>query len=115
MPPVARAVYWWRRSVSLRDLASPPIRLSLSLLTKELGIARGRSAAMTAPSETVRMSLYQRIAWDGLSRATRSGCSPTNTALPRRALDYEQARWQANPALRDAFDPQGDLRTFETL
>ena len=47
--------------------ANAPITLSLSLLTKELSIARGRSAAMTAHSEKVRMSLYRRIAQEGLT------------------------------------------------
>jgi hypothetical protein len=61
------AVYWWRRTVRLADSTSPTIGLGLSLLTRELRIARGRAAAMTARSEASRTGLYSRIAQDGLS------------------------------------------------
>jgi len=75
------ASIWWRRTMRLAGPVNAPITLSLSLLTKELGIARGRSVAMTAHSEKVRMSLYQRIAQEGLSFERRSSCSLVRCAI----------------------------------
>lgn len=109
------AVYWWRRTICLPDRRTNPIRLSLSLLTKELSIARGRAGAMTAYSETVRMGLYQRIASEGLSPAQQKKLFVDEMRLYRDALEHEQARWQADPNLRDVSDPSRDLQTFETL
>lgn len=58
---------WWRRSLRCPGVETNRITFQLSLLTKEPSIARGRSAAMTAYSESVRMSLYSRVQQDGLS------------------------------------------------
>jgi len=58
---------WWRRSLCCPGVETNRITFQLSLLTKEPSIARGRSAAMTAYSESVRMSLYSRVQQDGLS------------------------------------------------
>ena len=55
------AVYWWRRRLTLAVLEKSPISLSLSLLTRELSIARARGAAMTMASEKIRMTIQQRI------------------------------------------------------
>ena len=55
------AVYWWRRRLSLAISENSSINLSLSLLTKELSIARARGSAMTIVSERIRMSVHQRI------------------------------------------------------
>ncbi|WP_278395418.1 hypothetical protein [Sphingobium yanoikuyae] len=109
------AVYWWRRTICLPDRRTNPIRLSLSLLTKELSIARGRAGAMTAYSETVRMGLYQRIASEGLSPAQQKKLFADEMRLYRDALEHEQARWQADPNLRDVSDPARDLQAFEAL
>ena len=52
------AVYWWRRKIFLKALGFSEkfsISSEFSLLTKELDHARGRSAAMTAYSERLRM------------------------------------------------------------
>ncbi|OAH43789.1 hypothetical protein AX777_18405 [Sphingobium yanoikuyae] len=84
-------------------------------MTKELSIARGRAGAMTAYSETVRMGLYQRIASEGLSPAQQKKLFVDEMRLYRDALEHEQARWQADPNLRDVSDPSRDLQTFETL
>ena len=55
------AVYWWRR-LSFAVLEKSTITLSLSLLTKELSIARARGAAMTMASERPMMTIQQTIA-----------------------------------------------------
>lgn len=55
------AVYWWRRRLTLSVFKNLPISLSLSLLTRELSIARARGAAMTMASERLRMTIQQRI------------------------------------------------------
>ena len=55
------AVYWWRRRLSFAVLEKSTITLSLSLLTRELSIARARGAAMTMASERLRMTIQQRI------------------------------------------------------
>ncbi len=55
------AVYWWRRRLTLAVLEKSPITLSLSLLTKELSIARARGAAMTMVSERLRMTIHEQL------------------------------------------------------
>lgn len=55
------AVYWWRRRLTLSIFENLPISLSLSLLTRELSIARARGAAMTMASERLRVTIQQRI------------------------------------------------------
>ena len=55
------AVYWWRRRLAFRYSEKSTISLSLSLLTRELSIARARGAAMTMASERLRMSIQQRV------------------------------------------------------
>lgn len=109
------AVYWWRRTLQLCDPASKPITLGLSLLTRELRIARGRAAAMTARSETIRMSLYTRIAEDGLSADQQHRLFIGEMTLYRNALAHEVARWEAEPQLRDLSDSDRDLQAFEAL
>lgn len=63
------AVYWWRRRVRFVGLNFPPITIAttVSLLTKEQGVARRRGAALTRRSEGLRMSLYERIEREGLT------------------------------------------------
>jgi integrase len=89
--------------------------LALSLLTKELSIARGRSAAMTAHSEKVRMSLYQRVAAEGLSPDQQKMIFSGEMRAYRDALDHETARWNSDPALRAISATDRDLVAFETL
>ena len=109
------ASIWWRRTMRLAGPVNAPITLSLSLLTKELSIARGRSAAMTAHSEKVRMSLYRRIAQEGLAFEQQKQLFGDEMRNYRDALEHEVARWQADPQLRDISDPARDLQMFETL
>ena len=83
------AAYWWRRSPGWRTEGVAPATLSFSLWTKDVYIARHRLASMTAQSEAIRMSIYERIARDGLrpdqvaavmraeTRETIANCSRT--------------------------------------
>ena len=50
------AVYWWRRRLTFGVFERSTISLLLSLLTKELSIARARGAAMPMVSERLRMA-----------------------------------------------------------
>ena len=109
------AVYWWRRTLRLAKSEAHHKTLGLSLLTRDLRIARGRAAAMTARSETVRMSLYDRIAQGGLSSQEQYRIFMGEMTIYRNALVHEVARWQGDPALRDISDPGRDLQAFETL
>lgn len=109
------ATYWWRRTVRFAAPDTRPINLALSLLTKELSIARGRAAAMTARSETVRMSLYRRVAAEGLSPEQQKMIFSSEMRVYRDALDHETARWNADPALRAISATDRDLVAFETL
>lgn len=109
------ATYWWRRTVRFAARDTRPISLALSLLTKELSIARGRSAAMTAHSEKVRMSLYQRVAAEGLSLEQQKMIFSGEMRAYRDALDHETARWDFDPALRAISVTDRDLMAFETL
>lgn len=109
------AVYWWRRTLFLRGSEKSPINLALSLLTKELSIARGRAAAMTAHSEMVRMSLYQRIAQQGLTQQQQKQLFASEMRLYRDALLHEVARWHADPELQEISDSNRDLQIFESL
>lgn len=93
------AVYWWRRTTCLAGCDPHPITLSLSLLTKELGLARGRAAAMTAQSKKVRMSLYNQVAREGLTHEQQRELFVREMRAYRDALDQEAARWQADPRL----------------
>lgn len=85
-------VYWWRRTLCLARCDQRPITLSLSLLTKELSIARGRAAAMTAHSEKVRMSLYKRIQEDGLTPVQQKALFQQEMRDYRDALEHEVDR-----------------------
>lgn len=65
------AVYWWRRRRRMRFVVGTdgPITITVtaSLQTKDQATARQRAAALTARSEVIRMSLYEKIERDGLS------------------------------------------------
>jgi hypothetical protein len=87
------AVYWWRRTLRL---ATGPKTLGLSLLMRELRIARGRAAAMTARSETVRMSLYNRIATERLTPDQQYRLFMEEMTLYRNALVHLVADGQAD-------------------
>lgn len=109
------AVYWWRRTLRLAKNGDLPITLGLSLLTRELRIARGRAAAMTAHSETVRMSLYSRIAAEGLTQDQQYRLFMDEMTLYRNALVHLVAEWQADPDLSALSDHDRDLQAYETL
>lgn len=70
---------------------------------------------MTARSETIRMSLYTRIAEGGLSPDHQYRLFMDEMKLYRNALVHEVARWEADPQLRDLSDTDRDLQAFETL
>src|SRR3954464_13674296 len=78
--------YWWRRTLTWWGGEARPITLSLSLGTKDLGAARRRAAAMTAQSEVVRMSLYERVAREGLKPEQRDAVFHTEMRAYRDAL-----------------------------
>lgn len=107
------AVYWWRRTTCLARSGKSPITLSLSLLTKELGVARGRAAAMTAQSEKVRMSLYKQVTRDGLTHEQQRELFVHEMRAYRDALEHEAARWQADTRLSELSDPARDVLMFE--
>ncbi|MAW99181.1 MAG: hypothetical protein CMN72_05925 [Sphingomonas sp.] len=109
------AVYWWRRTLRLATGAHAPISLGLSLQTRELRIARGRAAAMTAHSETVRMSLYSRITTEGLTQDQQYRLFMDEMTLYRNALVHLVAEWQADHDFSALSDNDRDLQAYETL
>ncbi len=90
--------YWWRRTLTWWGEHARPITLSLSLGTKDLGVARHRAAAMTAQSEVVRMGLYERVARDGLTTEQRDAVFRTEMRAYRDGLEHLSAEWRFRPA-----------------
>lgn len=106
---------WWRRTLSCAPSDSNPITLQLSLLTKEPGIARGRSAAMTAYSESIRMSLYSRVQHEGLDSDQTRQLFNHELRIYRDALVHEVGRWHADTTLNAMSTSDRDLKAFEVL
>ncbi len=106
---------WWRRTLSCAQTDSNPITLPLSLLTKEPGIARGRSAAMTAYSESIRMSLYSRVQHEGLDSDQIKHLFNHELRIYRDALVHETGRWHSDATLNHFSSSDRDLKAFETL
>lgn len=107
--------YWWRRTLTWWDGDARPITLSLSLGTKDLGVARHRAAAMTAQSEVVRMSLYERIARDGLTIEQRNTVLRAEMRAYRDSLEHLSAEWQFRPAWAEVTDVDADLQVYEVI
>ena len=107
--------YWWRRTLSWWDGNAQPITLALSLGTKDLGVARHRAAAMTAQSEVVRMTLYDRVARDGLTVDQRDAVFRTEMRAYRDALEHLAAEWQFKPAWAKVTDVDADLHVYEAI
>ena len=106
---------WWRRSLCCPGIETNRITFQLSLLTKEPSIARGRSAAMTAYSESVRMSLYSRVQQDGLSDDQVKQLFSHELRAYRDALVHEVGRWHGDVTLSAMSSSDRDLKAFETL
>ncbi|WP_374942229.1 hypothetical protein, partial [Sphingomonas sp.] len=87
----------------------------MSLGTKDLGVARHRAAAMTAQSEMVRMSLYQRVALDGLTVEQRQGVLRAEMRTYRDALDHLTAAWQHKRAWAKMTDVDADVGVYEAI
>lgn len=107
--------YWWRRTLSWPDGNAHPITLSLSLGTKNLGVARHRAAAMTARSEVVRMDLYQRVAREGLSADQRNLVLRTEMRAYRDGLEQLSAEWHFKPAWAAVTEKQADILVYESI
>jgi len=112
------AAYWWRRTVSLVGLAfSEKFSTSceFSLLTKELDLARGRSAAMTAHSERLKMSLRKQVAEHGLNHETAAKIFIEEMRAYRNELVHFEAFWKAHPVYSTISIRDDDLAIFEKL
>lgn len=85
------AVYWWRRRLRLAPASAKPITVvtMVSLLTKDQPVARRRAVAMTGRSETVRMSLYEKIEREGLTADQASAVFQEEMVRYRNMLAYQ--------------------------
>ncbi len=112
------AVYWWRRKISLARLgffSNRPISCEFSLLTKELDSARGRAAAMTAYSESLRMSFRDNVARHGLDEQTISTIFVEEVRSYRNELVHLEAAWKAHPFWSSLSNRDDDLAIFQAL
>ena len=99
------AVYWWRRRVRFVGVNFPPITIAttVSLLTKEQGVARRRGAALTGRSESLRMSLYDKIEREGLTADQVTSLFQEEMVRYRNMLAHQQSLIQA--------DGEGDVQS----
>ncbi|MEE4211765.1 MAG: site-specific integrase [Parvularcula sp.] len=112
------AAYWWRRTISLIGLGSAgkfPISFEFSLFTKELDLARGRSAAMTACSERLRMSLRKQVAENGLSPERAAAIFRAELRAYRDELVHLEMAWKADAAFQRVSDRDTDLSVYRSL
>lgn len=112
------AVYWWRRTLSLRKLAlseNSTISLEFSLFTKELDTARGRAAAMTAYSERLKMSFRENVAEFGLDEGAMANLFITEMRCYRNELIHLESAWKMHPTWSRTSNRQDDLAVFEKL
>lgn len=107
--------YWWRRTLAWWDGNHRPITLSFSLGTKELATARHRAAAMTAQSEVVRMSLYERVEREGLTPEQREAVFREEMRAYRDGLDHLSAVWRFRPDWAKVTDTDRDMRVYEAI
>jgi len=98
------AVYWWRRRVRFVAPNFDPITIAttVSLLTKEQGVARRRGAALTERSEILRMSLYEEIEREGLTADQVTCLFQEEIVRYRNMLAHQQGLIQA--------DGEGDVQ-----
>ncbi|WP_086739556.1 site-specific integrase [Erythrobacter colymbi] len=112
------AVYWWRRKIFLKALGFSEkfsISSEFSLLTKELDHARGRSAAMTAYSERLRMNLRTQVAANGLDQETAAAIFVEEMRAYRNELVHLEAAWKASPVYSKLSNSDDDLAVFQCL
>lgn len=109
------AAYWWRRTLTWWDAKPRSITLSLSLRTKDLGVACHRAAAMTAQSEVVRMSLYERVARDGLTAEQRDAVFRSEMRAYRDGLEHLSAEWHFRPEWAAVTNRDADLQVYEAI
>ncbi len=112
------AVYWWRRKLRTSCFAfsdNHNISLEFSLFTKELDIARGRAAAMTAYSERLRMSFRDNVRQHGLNGKTISAIFVEEVRDYRNELIHLEAAWKAHPKWSSVSNRDDDLAVFQSL
>lgn len=112
------AVYWWRRKIFLQALGFSEkfsISSEFSLLTKELDHARGRSAAMTAYSERLRMTLRTQVAVHGLDQETAAAIFVEEMRAYRNEIVHLEAAWKASPIYSMLSNHHDDLAVFQCL
>ncbi len=99
------AVYWWRRRVRFAASNFEPITIAttVSLLTKEQGVARWRGAALTQRSESLRMSLYDKIEREGLTAEQVTSLFQEEIVRYRNMLAHQYGLIQS--------DGEGDVQT----
>lgn len=111
------AAYWWRRKILLVGLSISEklsICCEFSLRTKELDLARGRSAAMTAYSEVLKMSLRTLVAKHGLDQQTAAAIFNEELRSYRDELVHLEAAWRASPVF-NPISSNEDLAVFQCL
>jgi integrase len=104
--------YYWRRSLVVEG---DPMPITLSLHTKAPAVARRRGALMTARSEDIRVSLYERIKSEGLAPRERWSIFRSEMVAYRNALVHESVRWEASAELNEVVDTTSSLRIFREL
>lgn len=112
------AAYWWRRTISSLGLGfseKNSISLEFSLCTKELDLARGRSAAMTAHSERLKMSLRSQVSEHGLDQSAAAAIFTEEMRAYRDELVHLEAHWRAHPVYSTVSNRDDDLAVFESL
>jgi len=112
------AAYWWRRTVLLVGLTfseKNSISCEFSLFTKELDLARGRSAAMTARSERLKMSLRMQVAQHGLDHESAAAIFTEEMRDYRNELVHLEAMWRASPAFSTVLNSDDDIAVFQCL
>lgn len=70
---------------------------------------------MTAQSEAVRISLYERVAGDGLTVEQRNAVLRSEMRAYRDGLEQLSAEWQFRPAWAKVTDVDADLHVYEAI
>ncbi|MBA3526390.1 MAG: tyrosine-type recombinase/integrase [Sphingomonas sp.] len=70
---------------------------------------------MTAQSEVVRMSLYERVERDGLTIEQRNAVLRAEMRAYRDGLEHLSAQWQFRPAWAKVTDVDADLQVYEAI
>lgn len=109
------AAYWWRRTLTWARGHGHPITLCLSLKTKDFAVARRRAVALTARSEEVRMSLYERGARESLSADQRNAIFHAEMRDYGRALQHLETDWLTDPFTAMLTDVDRDVGIYEAV